>query len=1172
MAPATTRAVRGGVRLRGLSFRTDGVADHRGRRRRLAAAACAIGLSGAAAGVGAAELVEVGVVDRDFLVVHVSDGEVIHHEGAIGEEVVRHLPVLDTGIAVQTGRWTVTSAEDPAYGGGGLHPLGVARKKKLSGHAQMEWIGSDFRYEYTYDHWIYLELPSPMLQGMSYTLAIDPATRIDVASRSVIFDVFTTPSEAVHVNLVGYAPDAPHKAADLYQWMGSGGARDYSGFEGNTVYLVDALSGEATPVGEVAFWMAGGSDVFWYNLTRSDVWSADFSASTTPGAYRLAVEGVGCSREFVLADDVYATPFAVAVLGYFYMRIGESNPGGIVPPPRTPLYLPGVSPPETAVYLTTMQPWHPEWGTFSSGDRWDRPNDWIPYRKPGNPTNPNAWGGHSDAADWDRHLGHVVNIYDLLLPFFMTAGAMSDDDLGITESGNGIPDLLDEARNEVDFWLRLRDGDAYSHGLTNPNGSSELFQAGPTAAAAWANAVNAAMLADAFRVAGLTSLADHYRDEAVAAYGFADALADPMLDEGIEVDTGLIRGRDLKMTAAAHLYNLTGDTSWEDVVFAESVCAAGPATINNLDRNQIWGTAAYLVTPQTVHRQAMWNSMRTAIIAEARSREADLMDGRPSRRATDQVPAYFRTGQHVDRTIIAHAVTDDPVERSRFRKALALEADWGLGRNPMNRIHMTTAHSPLAGKRGVPEAYTSGMDDGVPGVHPGHTPYMNLDDWGSSMVMGRPSALYEESFPGDVQNTWPIGECYFPSRWVWAHNEFTPRQTMRGKTALYGYLYGLSGEAPPPFPTLAVTNSSIAGATGAVGSSPPGIDCGADCSEPYANGTVVTLTADPAAGSRFAGWSGACFGAAPTCEVVMTANRAVTATFEPEGLTYTLTVVRTGTGDGAVTSTPPGIDCGADCTEPYLGGTTVSLEATAAGGSTFAGWTGACSGSGGCSVAMSAARSVTAEFRSDTVPAAVVYDDALASGWADWSWNATIDLAATSPVHAGAHSVNATLDGWGAFSPAMPSGQIDTWGYDAIRFWVHGGGGADKLLRFFSEGPGGQSAEVDFTAAAGVWTEITITLGELGGPAAIARLNFMNNSAAALTTVAFDEIRFEPAAEVGGIFADGFESGDTATWSAAVPAARRTRSADGTAPTDDGQLNRRDSGFQPLPMVDWAEH
>jgi len=84
--------------------------------------------------------------------------------------------------------------------------------------------------------------------------------------------------------------------------------------------------------------------------------------------------------------------------------------------------------------------------------------------------------------------------------------------------------------------------------------------------------------------------------------------------------------------------------------------------------------------------------------------------------------------------------------------------------------------------------YTSGRDDGVAGIHPGHTPYLNLDDWFCAMTMGCPSRLYQNSYPADFKNTWPIGEGYFNSPWVWAHSEFTPQQTMRGKTALYGYL------------------------------------------------------------------------------------------------------------------------------------------------------------------------------------------------------------------------------------------------------------------------------------------------------------------------------------------------------------------------------------------------
>lgn len=83
--------------------------------------------------------------------------------------------------------------------------------------------------------------------------------------------------------------------------------------------------------------------------------------------------------------------------------------------------------------------------------------------------------------------------------------------------------------------------------------------------------------------------------------------------------------------------------------------------------------------------------------------------------------------------------------------------------------------------------------------------------------------------------------------------------------------------------------------------------------------------------------------------------------------TYTLTVTKAGTGSGTVSSTPAGISCGTDCTEPYNSGTLVNLTATAAAGSGFASWSGACTGTGACSVVISAAKSVTATFNTTPV-------------------------------------------------------------------------------------------------------------------------------------------------------------------------------------------------------------
>ncbi|MBN2716495.1 MAG: hypothetical protein JXX14_11625 [Deltaproteobacteria bacterium] len=47
----------------------------------------------------------------------------------------------------------------------------------------------------------------------------------------------------------------------------------------------------------------------------------------------------------------------------------------------------------------------------------------------------------------------------------------------------------------------------------------------------------------------------------------------------------------------------------------------------------------------------------------------------------------------------------------------------------------------------------------------------------------------EQLYPG--VDSWPDDELYFNTRYVYAHSEFTPQQTMRGKTALYGYLLGM---------------------------------------------------------------------------------------------------------------------------------------------------------------------------------------------------------------------------------------------------------------------------------------------------------------------------------------------------------------------------------------------
>ena len=182
----------------------------------------------------------------------------------------------------------------------------------------------------------------------------------------------------------------------------------------------------------------------------------------------------------------------------------------------------------------------------------------------------------------------------------------------------------------------------------------------------------------------------------------------------------------------------------------------------------------------------------------------------------------------------------------------------------------------------------------------------------------------------------------------------------------------LVGAAPRPcmaqpqeFFTLTVSSNGLPGSTSV---NPQGISCGSFCYR-FPAGATVEVQAYGCYGqscigflTSFARWSGACTGGG-SCYVTMTSNQAVTAHFRYVGGSgsYPLTVTKSGSGSGTVTSVPAGINCGPTCTRNLSG--EITLTAVAAEGSSFVGWTGAgCSGTVFCSVVMDGGRNVTATF------------------------------------------------------------------------------------------------------------------------------------------------------------------------------------------------------------------
>lgn len=144
-------------------------------------------------------------------------------------------------------------------------------------------------------------------------------------------------------------------------------------------------------------------------------------------------------------------------------------------------------------------------------------------------------------------------------------------------------------------------------------------------------------------------------------------------------------------------------------------------------------------------------------------------------------------------------------------------------------------------------------------------------------------------------------------------------------------------------------------------------------------------------------------------------------------------------------------------------------------------------------------------------PAAVltIYDDALASGWQNWSWSTTVNFANSTTTQSGTAAIAVTYNqAWGGLSLRAPA-PIDATQYSTVTFWVHGGASGTRQLTFFAQqsDSGGNSTTVNVDAAAGAWQPVKIALTALGSPSTIARLNLQDRSGGAQPTFYIDHLQ-----------------------------------------------------------------
>lgn len=486
----------------------------------------------------------------------------------------------------------------------------------------------------------------------------------------------TAASRAIQVNQVGFAPGAA-KFAYVGGWLGTAGPLpvDAERFE-----VVDA-DGSVAFEGSLALRRAADP---W---SGNDVFEADFTLLAKPGRYRVRVPGIGVSDPFDVQRRVYDSVYRRVARLLYHSRNGT--------PVERPWADPGY---ERAggVPVAMDAAIHP------------RAIDGVLGPGPGDPTRRDVRGGWFDAGDYGQYVTNAAPVWYLIAAALDVAPEnFRDGDLGIPESGNGIPDLIDELEWGMDWALTMQAADGgvfwrvasrrWDDGLPAEVAAPRLLAERTT----HATAVFAAMAAISARLIRplRAERAEQLLRAAESAWRFVgDHPQYPAEGERFVNPAGVAAGeypdrsaRDARAWAAAELFRTTRDREYldafDDLFAGLKLDPTAPVSFHDQGMAAAW---AYLMTPDPRRNPALVAAARRALLAGADWRLTRIRT-HPYRAA--QHPAIELTGwgnfAHSTRATLpllqAWAMTGE----DRYRRGAWLTTDVQLGANPQGLSYIT---------------------------------------------------------------------------------------------------------------------------------------------------------------------------------------------------------------------------------------------------------------------------------------------------------------------------------------------------------------------------------------------------------------------------------------------------------------------------------------------------
>ncbi len=365
-------------------------------------------------------------------------------------------------------------------------------------------------------------------------------------------------SPFIVVDQFGYLPDAEKIA--VARDPQTGADADQSFTPGATYALVEAASGKSAFMAAPSAWNGGKEDA----SSGDKAWWFDFSSVTTPGEYYvLDVERNVRSYAFEIANNVYADVLKQALRMFFYQRVGQDKDAAHA----------GAGWVDGPSHVGALQDHHARLYSDASNAATER----------------DLWGGWYDAGDYNKYTSWTAGYVENLLRAYVETPAAFGDANDIPESGNGMPDVLDEAKWGMDFLTRMQESDGSVLSIVGEASASPPSSAtgpslygSPNTSATLATAAAFAYGALVFgkqSSSELKAYADDLQMRAAQAFAWADANPSVIFknNDSASGTSGLGSGQQetddygrtaFKLDAATQLFRATGDAKYQTFVDA----------------------------------------------------------------------------------------------------------------------------------------------------------------------------------------------------------------------------------------------------------------------------------------------------------------------------------------------------------------------------------------------------------------------------------------------------------------------------------------------------------------------------------------------------------------------------------------------------------------------------